>query len=94
MPIFSCIRDVGGMLAKLDQPLCGIGVLRRIGISDFGAATNGGLSRKPELFSQPARQGFCKAYWCVVPALKTSLRNHVAAGVAAFERVASSPARR
>jgi hypothetical protein len=82
------VVGLGGMLAKLDQPLSRIGLLGRIGVSDFGDATNSGLSGKRELLSQLMIDKLYQGVLTRRASFETSPRNHVAAGVAAFKRTA------
>jgi hypothetical protein len=59
-----------------------------IGVSCFGDATNGGLSGQARIFSQLATDKFLQGVLTRRVSSRTSLRNHVAAGVAAFKRIA------
>ncbi len=86
-------RQGGPSLASMPRAIRGIfrtpfGLRRRIGVSCFGDATNGGLSGQARIFSQLATDKFLQGVLMRRASLRTSLRNHVAAGVAAFKRTA------
>lgn len=80
------MAGLGGVLTVPDETA--VGRLRRGGVGNLGDAPHSSLRRKSELFPHAVVDKFLNGILARGARLETALRNRVAAGIAAFERIA------